>query len=440
MAGRIRQEINLDNLDKYIRDNVPEIKCPIEVKQFGYGQSNPTYQLTASDGKKYVMRKKPPGRILSKTAHQVDREYHIIHAMSTKTDVPVPKAFCLCEDPSVIGTSFYIMSFLDGRIFEDPALPGVSPEHRYEMWKSIATTLGKYHRVKPADVGMEGFGRPSGFYNRQLKTFARLSVDQAETVDVESKVPVGMIPHYDEMVEFFGQAETQPRDRSTFVHGDYKVDNVVFHKTEPRVVGILDWEMATIGHPLSDLTNLIAPFTTSTNSKAVLAGRRNLAFLDDATEGLPTKNQVIAWYESTAGYTVERKELTWAEAFGIYRGAVIMQGIAARYAQRQASSEKAMDYGGAMRPQAEMAWDFVREVKGQFEREEAQGKGYDPWEGGLSEEQKAQGTGYMVGTPENEEQGDKEKAQGKGYMVETPEKEESDKEKAQGKGYMVPKL
>lgn len=159
------------------------------------------------------------------------------------TDVPVPQALCLCQDTSIIGTDFYIMSYLDGRIFEDPSIPDVSPEDRRAMWHSIVTTLGKYHRVKPADVGLEGFGRPSNFYNRQLKTFAKLSVDQANTKDVESGEAVGAIPHYDEMVQYFGQQETQPKDRSTFVHGDYKVDNVVFHKTEPRVIGILDWEM-----------------------------------------------------------------------------------------------------------------------------------------------------------------------------------------------------
>ena len=162
------------------------------------------------------------------------------------TDVPVPRALCLCEDDSIIGTSFYIMSFLDGRIFEDPAIPGVSPEDRRLMWKSLVETLGKYHRQDPKALEMADFGRASNFYNRQIKTFAKLSIDQAETKDVETGVPVGKIPYYDEMVKFFQTQETQPRDRSTFVHGDFKVDNVVFHKTEPRVIGVLDWEMVSL--------------------------------------------------------------------------------------------------------------------------------------------------------------------------------------------------
>lgn len=185
------------------------------------------------------MRKKPPGKLLSKTAHKVDREYRIIHALE-KTDVPVPKAYCLCEDDSVVGTPFYIMEFLDGRIFEDPTMPDVSPEDRRKMWHSAVTTLAKFHRVPPASVNLASFGKPNGFYNRQLATFKTISEAQAKAVDIETKEATGKIPHFDEMSAFFADAKTQPKDRSTFVHGDYKIDNVVFHKTEPRVIGILE--------------------------------------------------------------------------------------------------------------------------------------------------------------------------------------------------------
>ena len=252
MAGPIRQPIDLDNLTRYIEQTVPEIQTPLSVQQFGYGQSNPTYLLTASNGDQFVMRKQPPGRLLSKTAHQVDREYRIIHSME-RTDVPVPRAICLCEDREVIGTPFYIMEFLQGRIFEDPSIPDVSPHERTEMWRSIVTTLAKFHSVKPSSVGMEDFGRHWGFYNRQLKTFKRLQADQAAIKDKETGEKVGVLPHYDDMVSFFEDAATQPQDRSTFVHGDYKIDNVIFHATEPRVIGIIDWEMVSpIHHTPSD--------------------------------------------------------------------------------------------------------------------------------------------------------------------------------------------
>ncbi|KAF2013162.1 acyl-CoA dehydrogenase family member 11 [Aaosphaeria arxii CBS 175.79] len=361
MAGAVRQPIDVAALERYISANVPDIEAPIDVKQFGYGQSNPTYQLTDNKGRKFVMRKKPPGQLLSKTAHKVDREYRIIHALE-QTDVPVPKALCLCQDEEVIGTDFYIMEFLDGRIFEDPAIPGVTPEERTEIWRSAITTLAKFHRVSPKDVGLENYGKPSGFYNRQIATFNTISKAQAEAVDKETKVPVGKIPHQDDMVKFFSDPQTQPKDRSSFVHGDYKIDNVVFHKTEPRVIGILDWEMSTIGHPLSDVNNLLAPFVTANFPKALAIGRGNKAFQEGATPGLPTRDQLISWYADAAGWD-PRPDMVWGDAFGTYRAAIIMQGIAARYALRQASSAQAGEYGAQMRPFAEIAWDLVQETQ-----------------------------------------------------------------------------
>lgn len=335
--------------------------------QFGYGQSNPTYLLTAADGSRYVMRKKPPGKLLSKTAHRMDREYKIIHALE-QTDVAVPKAYCLCEDDAVVGTAFYIMSYLDGRIFEDPALPGVSAKERTEMWKSAITTLAKFHRVDPKRVGLERFGKPDGFYNRQLMTFATISTVQSEIEDKDTKKPVGKIPHFDEMVEFFEDQSTQPKDRATLIHGDYKIDNVVFHKTEPRVIGILDWEMSTIGHPLSDVSNLLTPYTSANSKIAQSIGRAHVGFKDGATPGLPTKQQVLDWYYEVAGWRYTDTEIAWGDAFSTYRNAVIVQGIAARFAQRQASSEKAKEYASQMKPFGEVAWELVLACKKRIQK------------------------------------------------------------------------
>jgi aminoglycoside phosphotransferase (APT) family kinase protein len=190
-------------LERYLIQNVPEIETPLEVKQFGFGQSNPTYQLTSkATGQRYVMRKKPPGKLLSKTAHQVEREYRIISALES-TEVPVPKTYCLCEDPSIIGTSFYIMEFLDGRIFEDHAMPGVSPEERTELWRDAVRTLAKFHRVDYKSLGLEDFGKSRlqfcqleghtlivvsgksrGFYDRQVATWIRTCSAQEKAVDV----------------------------------------------------------------------------------------------------------------------------------------------------------------------------------------------------------------------------------------------------------------
>jgi len=229
------------------------------------------------------------------------------------------------------------------------------------MWRSAVETLAKFHTVTPASVNLSTFGKPSGFYNRQLKTFNTIQTAQSKAKDKDTGVPVGKIPHFDEMVEFFSNPKSQPEDRSTFVHGDYKIDNVVFHKTEPRVIGILDWEMATIGHPLSDLCNLLSPFTTASIPEAVDAGRANAAFTNPPP-GLPSKEQCITWYRNVAGWD-PAPALTWGEAFGIYRGTVIMQGIAARYAMRVASSARAQEYGVSMKPFAEVAWILIQNWK-----------------------------------------------------------------------------
>lgn len=150
----------------------------------------------------------------------------------------------MCEDKNVVGTIFYIMEMLEGRFFENPSLPDVSAEERTEMWKEAVRTLGKLHRVNPKDVGLEKFGKPSGFYNRQIKTFGQLGEDQGATKDKDSGEPVGKLPHFDDMIKFFSEAKYQPKDRGVLYHGDYKIDNLVWHKTEPKVIGILDWEMS----------------------------------------------------------------------------------------------------------------------------------------------------------------------------------------------------
>ncbi|EME41254.1 hypothetical protein DOTSEDRAFT_73613 [Dothistroma septosporum NZE10] len=376
MAGEVRQPIDQTSLERYLEKHLPEVKLPLELKQFGFGQSNPTYQLTDSTKKKYVLRKKPPGKLLSKTAHRVDREFQIIHALE-KTDVPVPKAYILCDDDSVIGTPFYIMECLEGRFIDNSVIPDVSASDRAAMWRDAVRTLAKLHRIIPKDVGLEKFGRPNGFYKRQLRTFTSLGQDQGSAKDKETGREVGQLPHFKDFLGFFGQEQSQPYDRGVLFHGDYKIDNIVFHKTEPRVIGILDWEMATIGHPLADLTNLTQPWTISRATPSWPRKHADEAFLPLSDPkstakdypGLPTREECIKWYQEDVGFELRERDLAWATAFALFRDSIIFQGIAARYATRQASSAQALSYANERKPYAEIAWGKVEEAKNKMSSE-----------------------------------------------------------------------
>ncbi|KAI1268755.1 phosphotransferase enzyme family protein [Xylariaceae sp. FL1019] len=379
MAGQVRHPIDLKALEAYITKSVPEIQVPLDVKQFGFGQSNPTYQLTSPNGQRYVLRKKPPGKLLSKSAHKVEREYRIIAGLGS-TDVPVPKAYCLCEDSSVIGTPFYIMSFLDGRIIIDPAMPDVPPGERTALWRAAITTLARLHAVDADATGLGNFGKKTGFYDRQLKTWETICAAQASAKDADTGVPVGDLPHFKPFLDFFSASSKadsalRPKDRGTIIHGDYKIDNIVFHKTEPRVIGILDWEMSTIGHPLSDLANLLNPYYLapmltnpkySTSSPSPSSGSHTSStiahpgFIPGATPGLPSVPTILQWYvEALNGAWDPRPEMNWALSFSIFRQACITQGIAARVATRQASSASAKQHADARHNLAEFAWELV---------------------------------------------------------------------------------
>lgn len=226
----------------------------------------------------------------------------------------------------------------------------------FDRWKSAVETLAKFHRVVPKSVGLEKFGKPTGFYDRQIATFTTVSKAQAQVLDKDTQEPVGELPHFEDMVGFFSQKATQPRDRGTLVHGDYKIDNMIFHKTEPRVIGILDWEMATVGHPLSDFCNLTSPYIMDG------AEHQMELFQPGRVPGLPSREDCMRWYSAVSGYD-PAEDILWGDSFFAFRGAVIMQGIAARFAARQASSARAGDYGKRAKPFALGAWERVKQVQ-----------------------------------------------------------------------------
>lgn len=223
------------------------------------------------------------------------------------------------------------------------------------MWHSAVQTLAKLHRLDYKALGLDTFGRSSGFYDRQLKTWRRTAASQESVVDVETGKPVGSIPHLPKLLSYFGQE--QPVDRAMIVHGDYKIDNLVFHRSEPRVIGVLDWEMSTIGHPLSDLCTLLGVYYTA--EADLQWNMQNTAFRSGIVEGLPTVDRALAQYARVAGWD-PAPDMHWAMAFSMMRGAVICQGIAARVARRQASSEEAKKYADSFVPMAEYSWTLVK--------------------------------------------------------------------------------
>lgn len=300
-----------------------------------------------------MLRKKPPGALLSSTAHAIEREYRIIHALGTKTDVPVPKVYVLCEDNGIIGTPFYVMEFLAGRIYEDCRMLDLPFEERKQLWYSAVETLAKLHRVDFKAIGLENYGRHAGFYDRQIKSLSKVSQAQANTKDEESGALVGPIPRLDEMFEWF--KKNQAADKATIVHGDFKIDNMIFHPTEPRVIGVLDWELSTIGHPLSDLSNLLQPFyIPSKNQHGMLGFKGSKEVLP-----VPDANELIQVYCHYTGQPYPLDRWMFAVAFSFFRLAVILQGIAARVARKQASSAQAKNYAARFIPVAQMGLDIV---------------------------------------------------------------------------------
>jgi aminoglycoside phosphotransferase (APT) family kinase protein len=298
-------------LASWLEQNLPGFKGPLKAKKFGDGQSNPTYLIEAASGA-YVLRRKPPG-VLLKSAHAVDREFRVQKALAG-SGVPVAKMFILCEDDGVIGTAFYVMERVAGRIFWNPALPEVSIEDREKIYDEMNRALAALHTTDPAKVGLSDFGRSGSYFERQFKRWT----DQYRASET------GTIRPMDELIAWLSNNVPPDDGRVSIVHGDYRLDNMIFHPTEPRLLAVLDWELSTLGHPFADISYQCMQWRTENSS--IFSG---LGGLDRKAIGVPTEEEYVAAYCKRTGVD-SIPHWDFYIAFNFFRLAAIIQGVKKR--------------------------------------------------------------------------------------------------------------
>jgi len=308
-------------LRRWMESNVADFSGPIAVEQFAGGQSNPTYRVRTPT-RDYVLRRKPPG-ILLKGAHAVDREFRVISALHA-TGFPVPKPYGLCRDEAVIGTPFYVMEMVEGRNFWDIAFPEVPDAERPAYFDAMNATIAQLHMIDPASVGLEDFGRPGSYFERQVGRWSQQYLEDADA---------GRVPAMDALIEWL-PANIPPGDDVSIVHGDFRCDNLLFHPTEPRVIAVLDWELSTLGHPLADFAYHLMIYRMPPGFSTGLAG------LDLPARNIPSEEAYIADYCRRTGRDgIDR--LDFHLAFSLFRLAAIIHGIKGRLIRGTASSPQA---------------------------------------------------------------------------------------------------
>src|SRR5262245_36941977 len=333
------------SLARYLQAHVDGFGGDLQVEQFKGGQSNPTFLLTASD-RRYVMRRKPPG-VLLPSAHAVDREFRVISALAG-SDVPVAEAYTLCEDPSVIGTMFYVMDYVEGRVIWDPTLPGLTPEQRRAHYAELGRVIAALHRVDYRAVGLSDYGKPGNYIERQVARWTK-QYRAAETERIEA------VEHLSEWLP----ARIPPGDETAIVHGDYRFDNVIFHPSEARILAVLDWELSTLGHPLVDFAYHCMAWRMQSAE-----GSRGLAGADLRALGIPSESEYRDAYLRATGrmQPVSDEHWTYYLVFNMFRLVSILQGIMARALQGNASNAQALQAGRRAKPLAEQAWALAQQL------------------------------------------------------------------------------
>lgn len=339
-AGPVREAHRFDEarLDAWMAQHVEGYSGGLQVLQFKGGQSNPTFWL-ADRERQYALRKKPPGQLLQ-SAHAVDREYRVMHALRD-TDVPTAKMYALCEDETVIGTYFFVMEYVDGRIFWNVQLPKLEPPERRAVYDELVRVLAAIHRVDIERVGLADYGRPDAYVARQVSRWTKQYL-ASQTTDVKPmNVLIDWLP-----------ANIPDDEATTLVHGDYRLDNLIFHRTESRALAVIDWELSTLGHPLSDLAYTCMLYDVTLPKIGGLAG------VDFDASGIPSEEELVESYCKLVGRDGV-PDLAYYKAFSLFRLAAIAQGVYKRSIDGNASSPEASMFGAAVPHLATIACGLV---------------------------------------------------------------------------------
>ena len=324
-------------LERWLRDYVQGFAGPLSLTRFKGGQSNPTYRID-TPGRSYVLRRQPFGDLLP-SAHAVDREYRVIAALHP-TGFPVPVPYGLCEDRAVIGAKFYVMGLAEGRNLWNGALPAADPAERRAIYHAMTDTLAALHRVRPADVGLADYGKPGDYCVRQMARWTK-QYRLAET---------GPLPVIDRLIDWLA-ATIPPQVGEGIVHGDYRLDNLIFAPDEPRVIAVLDWELSTLGDPVADFAYFLMNWVMPPDGRAGIAG------LDWAALGIPGMEETRERYEAATGITIPALE--WYLAFNLFRLAAIVQGIKKRMLEGNASSPQSAEMVKMIEPLAQAGWEWA---------------------------------------------------------------------------------
>ena len=346
-----KHAFDIGALSAWLETHLPGFAGPLTVEMFKGGQSNPTYKLV-TPGQSYVMRAKPgPVAKLLPSAHAVEREYAVMSGLAG-TDVPVPRMYCLCEDESVIGRAFYVMEFMQGRVLWDQSLPDMSNTERGAIYDEMNRVIAALHTVKFAERGLAAYGKPGNYFDRQIGRWSKQYVASITQP----------IPEMDRLIEWLPAhipAGARDEGKVSIVHGDYRLDNLMFHPTEPRVIAVLDWELSTLGHPLADFSYHCMAWHIPHGMSRGIGG------VDLAALGIPSEDSYIRRYcERTGLATPDSLKADWNfyMAYNMFRIAAILQGIAKRVEAGTASSAQAVSSGAGARPMAQMAWAFAQQA------------------------------------------------------------------------------